>query len=257
MMLKSLYVMLQFLTTFPLRRQIAISTEQFGKALVFAPFVGLILGCMLVGICFLFQDVFSLPLLALFLLLFYIVCTGALHVDGVADTFDAVFSRRSRDKMLEIMQDSRIGTMGVLAVLFLVAFDVLLMRELLDMPGHRLPASLWLIGMPVAGRIGSVTCVALFPYARAQGMAKSFSDYCNKKQLLLALGMSLIIFCLVWGPLGILFCGTSFVGALLISLYFSRKLGGITGDVAGAVCELNQLLFLAGVYFCEKMGGFA
>lgn len=253
--LKRFYVMLQFLTTIPMKKQIVLGDEEFGKGLAMAPIVGLIVGSILFGTYELISPYMSQHLISLTILMLYVILTGGLHIDGLADTFDAVFSRRSREKMLEIMKDSRIGTMGVLAMIFLIAFDYILLDHFVERSATNSNFALTFILFPVAGRIGSVTCVSLHKYARKEGMAKSFTDYCTKKELLLSILYAMVICTLIIGKFGVVYSLLSFVGAVIISAYFARKLDGITGDIAGAVCELTQLVFLFSVYFCEKFGG--
>ena len=89
---------------------------KLGKAMKYFPFVGFIIGIFLYFTALLFfRFTYSINLAIIFVILIEIILTGGIHLDGLADTFDGIFSYRSKQKMLEIMKDSRIGTNGVLA----------------------------------------------------------------------------------------------------------------------------------------------
>ncbi len=239
--------MVQFLTTIPLPLDLGAKEEDYGKGLVFAPVVGLLLGCLLAGAFFLLNAVFSVRLAAALIVAVYLVLTGGLHIDGLGDTFDGVMSHRSREKILEIMKDSRVGTNAVIAIFAVLMLDWLAISET-DPSNY---ASVLLL-FPVAGRIGSVTCAAVSRYARSGGgLGKSFIDYCGKTELAAGLILSALIFFAVTGAMGLIYVIIPILTALMFTAWFGRKIGGATGDVLGAVCELNQMLFL--LFACAVM----
>jgi adenosylcobinamide-GDP ribazoletransferase len=248
---KRFLLMIQFLTRIPLPINLDVKEEDFGKGLVFAPLVGLVLGGCLVAGYYVLNAIFPPLVTAIGVIIFYIVLTGGLHIDGLGDTFDGLFSNRSKEKILEIMRDSRVGTNAVLAVICLILINIGMLSEFT--PQHIVKV---LLLMPVAGRIGSLVGSGISTYARrGEGLGKSFIDYCGYKEIVLGLPIYFIIFYAVWGGIGLIASVISAITATVLTWLFSRKIGGSTGDILGAVCELNQTLFLIYIYIIISYGG--
>ncbi|HEX2926126.1 MAG TPA: adenosylcobinamide-GDP ribazoletransferase [Ruminiclostridium sp.] len=249
-LIKRFILMIQFLTTIPIPVNLDVDEKDFGKGLALAPLVGLLIGGLTACSGYLLGLLFSPSVTAVLIVITYIVLTGGIHLDGLGDTFDGVFSNRPKEKMLEIMRDSRVGTYAVLAIVCLLGLNTALIAAII--PVHMF---LSLLLMPVAGRIGSVTGAAVSRYARSgPGLGKSFIDYCGFRELVTAGVLSLIIFYSFEGLKGIVLCLSLFVSAALLVKFLSRKIGGATGDVLGAVCELNQTIFLVISYLLISHG---
>ncbi|WP_281178931.1 adenosylcobinamide-GDP ribazoletransferase [endosymbiont 'TC1' of Trimyema compressum] len=114
---------LQFLTKIPIPIRIKFNETDFGKCAMLSPLVGVILGTILALIYYLFSFLFPPLIVGFICLIIYVFLTGGLHLDGLGDTFDGVFSYREKDKIIEIMKDSRLGTNGLLAILFILILD--------------------------------------------------------------------------------------------------------------------------------------
>ncbi len=211
-----------------------------GRCTPFFPLVGLLIGLMLVGVDRLFS--FLLPPFAVNAILFVslVVITGGLHLDGFMDTCDGVFSGRDRSRSLEIMRDSRVGAFGVLGAVCLAVLKIAFLNALHG--DTRLPA---LILFPTLGRWGMVWAITLFPYARSTpGLGKSFTEHARKRYIVLA---SLPVFAAViplflWRSILILIA--AWLATWLLGKSFSHKLGGLTGDTYGAICEITETLSL-------------
>ena len=241
--------MVQFLTTIPLPVKLEVKEEDFGKGLVFAPVVGLLLGCILAGAYFLLSFLFPAAVTSVLVMVVYILLTGGIHLDGLGDTFDGIFSNRPREKMLEIMRDSRVGTNAVLAVASLLLLNSALLASF---DGQS--AVYVLVLMPAAGRIGSLLGSGISTYARSgAGLGKSFIEYCGKREVIAGTIIYGMIFYAVKGLEGLLWCTIPYAAAIASTKFFSRKIGGTTGDILGAVCEINQTLFLAAAYLFIKL----
>lgn len=245
------FIGLQFLTRLHVVKQTVWTEESFGKSVRYFPLVGLVLGLCYAGAAYLLfvlpeQFNLSLPvhIRAVVLAVLPILLTGGIHCDGIMDTVDGIFSGRSRERMLEIMKDSCSGSFGV------VAFGIFLLLEygaILDMPLERLTAAMLL--MPVLGRLMMVAAISLYPYARPEGMGKAFAAYANPRSFWLVFAYTL---CLVvpFGWQGIFaLCGAG-VFTHCFARYVVGLLGGLTGDVYGAVCTLSELIVLL-VYLCD------
>lgn len=238
---KRFILMIQFLTRIPLPVNLNVTAEDFGKGLIFAPLVGLIIGGVLAGAYYILSLVFPSYVTAVIIIIIYILLTGGLHLDGVGDTFDGLFSNRPKERILEIMRDSRVGTNAVLAIVSVLALNVTLIAAMdKDFVIYAL------ILMPAAGRIGSLISSGVSSYARSgEGLGKSFIDFCGMREIIIGVVLYLAVFFAVGGRTALFLSILSMISAFLLTKFFTRKIGGATGDILGAVCELNQVLFLA------------
>jgi len=165
--------------------------------------------------------------------------TGALHLDGLMDTADGIGSHRSRERMLEIMKDSRVGAMGVVAgVLALLARYALL----LEMAG---PAR-WqaLLLAPALGRMAIAASAGRFPAAGA-GLGAAFAAHVGPWQVAGALAAGLALAVGIGGRPGVEAYTLAIAVAWLCARSLSAKLGGLTGDTYGAINEITELTVLA------------
>src|SRR5450756_992227 len=231
---------LRFFTRIPLPGEGVIPDEEFGKSLAYAPLIGLLIGVWTAGWDFGLRLILPAGPAAVLTLLAYVCMTGGLHLDGLGDTFDGILSGRSRDRMLAIMKDSRVGSFGVLAVWFALALNTASIASLPDAQRFAV-LCLW----PVLGRLASVTGAALYEYARPEGgLGKSFVQYCGKRELAIGAFITLLSAGLLLSWPGIIWTVATFAITLLLLKWMTKPLGGITGDVLGAVCEGTQVFAL-------------
>lgn len=249
-------LLLKFMTRFPVPLNVEYDSNKLGKSMKFFPIVGMIIGTLLFIIYYFGRKYIPSPyVLAGLLCLIEIIMTGALHLDGLADTFDGIFSYRSKQKMLEIMKDSRIGTNGALAIIVYFVLKILVLAALeTDFGFHGM--GLGLLTAPVVGRAVSVLNCAVGKYAKPNGMAKDFVELTTRQGGTFAILSSLIFLFLLQGIVYPILNPIHLVNVVFIvyvlGLYFAklmeRKIGGITGDTLGAVLELSELIFLIGLY---------
>ncbi|WP_150153930.1 adenosylcobinamide-GDP ribazoletransferase [Fusobacterium nucleatum] len=266
--MKGFLLLLSFMTRIPVPKT-KYDEEKLGKSMKYFPVVGIIVGFILLFFCIIFNFILKnltysaiLPLMIIVVILTDLITTGALHLDGLADTFDGIFSYRSKHKMLEIMKDSRLGSNGALALIlyFLLKF-VLLFSLTIE---SRESAVYAIITYPVVARFCSVVSCASSPYARGSGMGKTFVD--NTKTcgfivatvitLLYTVGMLFMPFILFTNYLlPIQFIMKSILAIVIIigllglfayafSKLIERKIGGITGDTLGALLEISSLVYI-------------
>jgi adenosylcobinamide-GDP ribazoletransferase len=230
---------LLFLTVLPLPAS-AGSAQQLGRSMAYFPLVGLGLGLLLAGVHYVLLIFFPPSVCALLVLLLLIYATGALHLDGVADTADGMYGIRDRASRLRIMKDSRVGAMGVVALLCLLLLKVVTLTAI---P----PAVRWqvLIALPVVGRWMMVALAVLAPYARSEGGTGSvFVEAAGRRELLIAtliLAAVLLGFFHLWG---LTLLAALILAVIALERYFRVRLGGVTGDILGAVCEWSEAVFL-------------
>jgi len=238
--IKRLVLMLQFFTRIPIKLNLAANAEDYGKGLIFAPFVGIIIGAILAAVSYGLLYLFPKPMVAVIVLVLYIIITGGLHLDGLGDTFDGIYSNRSKERILEIMRDSRVGTNAVLAVVSLLLLNYVALSQTNSAYFFRI-----ILLMPMAGRVGSLVSAAVSKYARSgEGLGKSFIDFCGKKELFLGLLIYIVISLSTFDYKLWIVLLLPPISAFVFVRVLSRKIGGATGDILGAVCELNQCAFL-------------
>jgi len=209
-----------------------------GRQVIYFPLVGLMIGGMLWSVDWALSRFAYEEIRIVGDVLFLAVITGAFHLDGLADTADGFFSHRPKERILEIMKDSRIGVMGVLALIFC------LIMKMSGIAGIKHPvSSLWFIIVPGLARTAQVVGLTLVEHVNSQNaLAGNFYQRNNWTALLFCpLPVALILF---------LDIATGVIAILLFSLlvfglfYFSKKIiGGITGDTLGATTEMVEAFF--------------
>lgn len=237
--MKSFLSAIQFLTIIPVRLK-KVSDKEIAFAQAYFPAAGFLVGLCLAATQVIFSSL-GYPKLSVDILMVVALAflTGALHLDGLADTADALASRRDRDTMLSIMRDPHIGVGGVVAVLgVLMAKTALIFR----LPSRvEVPV---IITVCVLSRWSLVLLMRAFPYARNQGKASSFVRGGGLKVVVLSTLLACVI---AWGLLsgvGLVLLVSAGACAAAIGAYAGRKFGGITGDVLGAAAELTEVFLL-------------
>lgn len=230
---------LRFLTILPLPGRFGTTEKDLAHAAPFFPLVGLLLGCAAAPaakLLFILLPPLPAAVLTAFLLLAF---SGGLHLDGLADTADGFFSARTKERMLEIMKDSSIGTMGAVALLLVLLLKTVCLASLNEQ--LLLPA---VFLMPLAGRTAILLLMALLPYPREQGLGRLFTLYFHSSAGKTA-ALAGLLLCAAAAHVTAGAQGLAAVTAMLLLLLFfaafcQRKIGGATGDTLGAACELAE-----------------
>ena len=251
--MKPFVLMVTFMTRIPLKMNFEINDDDFVKGIWYMPVIGLLIGIILYGIYFIASRFFSPIITSVIIIIIYIFITGGLHLDGLADTSDAIFSYRSRERMLEIMKDSHIGTFGVLAIaLYLLAIASLM----IEVPETCL-------FFPLVGRSASLLTCASNRYARTSGMGKSIIDGTKSKHVIFAIALTLILAAALYligtnamaSIIAIIAFAASMISSFIITRSISHKLGGITGDVLGFAIETSSVLYVFIYYVSTVVAG--
>lgn len=231
----SLRSALAFLTVLPLAAPDGAPGERLGRA--FFPAVGMALGLAAWAALWLGSQLAGPLLGAVAALVALAVLTGGLHLDGLADCADGLLASGNREHRLQVMRDPRLGTFGVLALVLLLMAEAAALQRL--GPNSGLPA---LLTAGALSRLAVLVVLAALPYVRPQGLGRAAGGPARRD---LALGTLLASppFLLDWwhSALALLLVVASAVG---VSALARRRIGGATGDVYGAVCELTQLAAL-------------
>ena len=251
--MRKILLAFQFLTIIPVKEMKDVSEKEIGGASAFFPLIGCIQGALFVVSAFLFLKIFP-PELANGLLILVIVATsGGLHLDGLADTFDAIALRGDREKKLLVMKDSTIGPIGVIAIVLALLLKFLALNSLFHYSLFTFHYSLFL--MPVFSRWVMVTAIFHGKSARQDGLGKIFIENTKLKELviatLLAIGCWLLVVSFLLSSLFTIHYSLFLVSIpvlyifSLVSVWFcNKKFGGMTGDTFGAVSEISEILFL-------------
>jgi adenosylcobinamide-GDP ribazoletransferase len=239
-MMRGLWVALGFLTRLPLpARWFDPGAAAARESLAWYPLVGLLLGGLLCSAAWLLQAV-PAPLAAALLLAAWVALSGALHLDGLADSADAwVGGLGDRERTLAIMKDPRCGPAGVVVLVLLLLLKFAALQSLL--PSHG-PA---LLLAPLLARSALSLLLLTTPYARPAGLAGALLD-APRRVCWCGLALSALL---------ALLCGAPGLRALVASLLVFvlwrraglRRIGGFTGDTAGALAELIELAVLLAV----------
>ncbi|KAB3532852.1 adenosylcobinamide-GDP ribazoletransferase [Alkaliphilus serpentinus] len=237
-MLKALILTLQFLTRFPINVSIEVNRKTLAKGTTFYPFVGMLIGAIAAviyyGLSYISMDVAALG--GVFAIIFV---TGGLHLDGLADTADGFFSSRPREKILEIMKDSHVGAFGVVAIVSNILGKYILLKDM-----EALYGGLALILSCGIGRMASAMLFTFGKSARPGGLGDMVTNNHNKGYFIVGL--------MLFGITGFIMAEIAFIVSLLTVLLFSlllmaysyRVIGGLTGDVYGAACEMGEMMSL-------------
>lgn len=237
-MLNGLVFSLQFLTRIPLNIQIECSDKNIAKSTFFFPFVGMLIGAISAGayyiMLFMGRDIASLAsVLAL------IFITGGLHIDGLSDTCDGFFSSRKKERILEIMKDSRSGTFGVIAVVvdILVKYILISRMQTAILPCLMLSCA--------NARLTAVMLMSFTKCARPGGMGAMFSGSGTKKYFYLGSILYCVLIVLVFNFKYLVPLGIALISSLLITIKSYKTIGGLTGDVYGANIEVCEMVSIA------------
>lgn len=241
-----LLLALQFLTRLPVPASAGFTPERLTASTRYHPLVGVLIGA-LVALVYAAALLAWPPLVAVLLsLAASLLLTGAFHEDGLADMFDGVGGGLTRERALEIMKDSRLGTYGTAALVLALGLKVALLAAM--PPGVVILALILGHGL---SRFSSVLVIATSAYVRDHGTGKPVADGLSRESLAIAAGTALVLWlglALGLGPvaalLGLLGLALGHWG---IRRVFERKLGGYTGDCLGAVQQGSELGFYLGL----------
>ncbi|MBI3547269.1 MAG: adenosylcobinamide-GDP ribazoletransferase [Gammaproteobacteria bacterium] len=239
--MRSFWVALQFLTRIPVLRLTNISAQERGRSVLYYPVVGLLIGALLSGmhISLVTADA---SLQAAIILLAWVLITGGLHLDGLADSADAwAGSHGEREKALRIMKDAASGPAGVTAIVLILLLKFATLSVLIR-------ENIWqgLIIAPVLGRMAIVFLFLSTPYVRLGGLGADHAAHLSRlaATIILILVTAIVI---ALGGIGLAALAMGFSLLLILRLMMIKRLGGVTGDTLGAACELVEAAVLAAI----------
>jgi adenosylcobinamide-GDP ribazoletransferase len=229
----------RLLTAVPLPFIPQNSNRQAGKAAGYYPCVGIVIGLVLAVTGWFFFFLFPSGVASALVLVVWVGLTGMLHLDGFMDTCDGLLPPRNRARRLEIMKDSRVGAFGVVGGVLLLLLKFNGLATLLD-------SSRWaiLIVVPTLARWAMAWAMIRYPLARNEGLAVLFMAGLGRRQVVLASVLAAGTAFVLLGISGIVLLVVAWLVTTLMARFAVARIGGLTGDIYGATCEVTETILL-------------
>ena len=234
-----LLVAAQFLTRIPIPGARPDGTAAISGAQAWFPAAGLAIGALLVAVDRIAMRALPPLTVDVLVVVALVVITGALHLDGLADAADGLFGGRNAEERLRIMHDVHAGTFAIVAIISVLAMKWAGVIAL--PPAVRVEA---LLLFPCLARLAMLVAIAVFPYARDDGMGAGFHERAWPGQTLVGAAVALVACIVLLGAGGALAFAFAVGCGLAVGALATRMAGGMTGDVYGATVEASEALVL-------------
>jgi adenosylcobinamide-GDP ribazoletransferase len=237
-----------FFTRIPVPANINHSSDMLQKSARYFSWVGIVVGLLSAAVFFLAQKIFSPPLSIVCSMLTSILVTGAFHEDGFADCCDGFGGGWTKEKILLIMKDSRLGTFGVIGLISILGLKFIVLQDLFKQLSA-LQVSIIMIAAHSFSRLMAVSIMQQYNYVQDIDTSKS-KPLANRK-----LTMPELVIAIAGGVLPLFFLPLFFSIALFAAIisrwlagnYFYKWIGGYTGDCLGATQQICELFFYIGI----------
>lgn len=237
-----LWIALQFLSSLPIRLPGMPAPEQLGRSLLFYPLVGLLFGVILWVLNIALSGA-PLLLHAALLLTVWVLLSGALHLDGLADSADAWLGGfGDRERTLTIMKDPRSGPIAVVTLVLVLLLKFAALLALIEQQ-----QGMALIIVPLIGRAALLGLFLTTTYVRAGGLGQALADHLPRKTGWQVLAVSAVACVVIAGFNAVVALLLAVVVFIWLRHLMVRRLGGTTGDTAGALLELLEMSVLVGL----------
>ncbi|KMT20935.1 adenosylcobinamide-GDP ribazoletransferase [Clostridium cylindrosporum] len=241
-------LILQFMTRIPVKKNLDVTREDFARGAIYFPIIGLIIGFVVAGSIYISNMIFSPYLTALIGVIVHTFITGAIHLDGFSDTCDGIFSGRSKERILEIMKDSRLGTFGGVGLILLILLKWTLYFETINMLKVK---SMWLYPLFIVVLLAPVVArsiVLFFMYKRKyarenEGLGDLFIGKISIRELFINQVFMAIIVSSISYKIMLIYVLTLLV-MICFRKYIEGILNGITGDILGCSIEISEVVFM-------------
>ena len=240
--MSAFWIALQFLSSLPIRLPGMPAPQELGRSLLFYPLVGLLFGLLLWGLDTVLAGA-PLMLHAALLLTVWVVLSGGLHLDGLADSADAWLGGfGDRERTLTIMKDPRSGPIAVVTLVLVLLLKFCALLALIE---HQ--HSVVLLIVPLIGRSALLGVFLTTPYVRAGGLGQSLAEHLPRTAGWWVLSLSAVACVALAGVAGVWALLLAALGFVWLRHVMMRRLGGTTGDTAGALLELLEVMVLVGL----------
>ena len=236
------WIALQFLSSLPITLPGMPKPQELGRSLLFYPLVGALFGGVLWGVSALLAGT-PLMLHAALLLTVWVMLSGGLHLDGLADSADAWLGGfGDRERTLTIMKDPRSGPIAVVTLVLVLLLKFCALLALIEQQ-----QAMALLIVPLIGRGALLGVFLTTPYVRAGGLGQALADHLPRKAGWWVLGLSAAVCVALAGYAGLWALMLAILGFVWLRRVMMRRLAGTTGDTAGALLELLEVLMLVGL----------
>jgi adenosylcobinamide-GDP ribazoletransferase len=233
---------IQFLTSIPIPGKRDLSPETLGRATAWFPVVGLIIGLVLAALNWLLLLILPAAAVNALLIAALVILTGAMHLDGMADTCDGIAGHKTVEERWKVMRDSRTGAFGVVGIV-----TVLLVKYATLNSIPPVFMTVILILMPVVSRWAMVYAIYVYRYARPSGLGTAFKQATRWPQFTAAtiITLAVALALMPWFSLtGLYIIFGIFIITTALAFYLKYKFAGLTGDTYGAINELAEVMTL-------------
>lgn len=237
--MKKLLLAISFYTRIPIQLKSEVTEDEFYSSMRLIPLVGVLIGGLLAGLAYLLRNTPG-DIRGLVLTVGYILLSGGLHIDGYMDSMDGLLSNRDKERVFEIMKDSRVGAFGVLGILVLFALYATFFPYM----------DLWTVFLfPVVGRSAALLSASMTQYAKEKKeLGARFVDETTGWHAAVAVAFTLVLG--IPGSWYLLLAALlAFVGTVFLTKWTVWKIGGNTGDTIGMTIEVTQALFFVATFF--------
>jgi len=211
--------------------------------------VGLIIGLLLAGLNWLLDLALPPAVVHVLLIVFLAGISGALHLDGLADTCDGLAGSKSPEERWQVMDDSRVGSFGIVGVCCLLLVKYVALN---NVPQSLVMTSLML--MPVISRWAMVYAIFVYPYAKPSGLGKVFKQGVNWVKFVIATLITLAVAAVLFQLAGLAIMLGIWVIVVIMATCLKRKFAGLTGDTYGAINEVAEVCALLLVCLLARLG---
>ncbi|MFL0267288.1 adenosylcobinamide-GDP ribazoletransferase [Candidatus Clostridium radicumherbarum] len=232
--------MLQFLTRIPVNINLECKQDNFKKAAFYLPIIGLIVGGIEWTAYYILNIFLPANINAVLVFIMSVLITGALHIDGLGDTCDGFYAFKGKDRIIEIMKDSRIGSYACIAIVVDILLKVSSLTYIIE---NKL--GFIIILAPIIGRLSIIFISLIGKTAKSTGSGNLFIGNMSRTIVIFAALLSFVISIILIGVTNsaIIFL-ISFIVTVLVNKYSESKINGITGDLLGANNELVEIFVL-------------
>lgn len=242
--LESIVVAFQFLTRLYLPINVEWDTANLRRSLMWFGLVGAFIGVILAGAMTLFNRLDLIPAVsAIIILLIWIFITGGMHIDGISDMADGFFSMSDKEKTLEIMKDSHVGAFGVITIVFLLLIKFEMLKEFII-----IEKNVWLLILPpTIARIAAGLVLSFYETTKKSGLGYTFHS--SDPRIFWTIGFIVtLIISAILNIKSLIFIGIAILASNLMALWAKKKIGGLNGDIYGAIVETVEVIGM--VFIC-------
>lgn len=243
-MIRPFFIALQFLTRLPVRIAYQPDETSVAHSLAYYPLIGLIIGGLLAGFAWTLSGV-PVLLSAGLLLVVWVLVTGGLHIDGLADSMDAwAGGFGDRERTLAIMKDPYCGPAGVTGIVLLLLLKFVALQAIIESGSLTV-----LLLAPLLGRTVLLLLFITTPYVRENGLGAAIVSQLSRKLILLIFIATLMTVFLLVGIKSLWLIAIMLLVFILSRILMMQRIGGMTGDVAGALVEVTEVAILVSAVF--------